>query len=222
LVYAVEGVLSVVTDGGTWMVPTDWGVWVPAGVVHEVRAPRGGRNRSLYVQAAAAASRGLPERCRVVIVPPLLRELILEFGRLPGDYAVDGPGGRMAEVILDRLGQLAEQPLNLPWPRDPRAQTVARALEAEPGDNRPLEDWAREAGASARTLARLFLGDCGLTFGQWRQRLRLLSSLERLGAGEAVTTVALDLGYGSTSAFIAMFREALGVTPGAYARGGQG
>jgi AraC-like DNA-binding protein len=34
-----------------------------------------------------------------------------------------------------------------------------------------------------------------------------------------VTSVALDLGYETPSAFIAMFRRALGTTPGRYFRG---
>ncbi|MEE8274655.1 MAG: helix-turn-helix domain-containing protein, partial [Alphaproteobacteria bacterium] len=45
---------------------------------------------------------------------------------------------------------------------------------------------------------------------------RLLAALTRLATGEPVTTVALDLGYDSPSAFIAMFRKALGETPGRY------
>ena len=40
--------------------------------------------------------------------------------------------------------------------------------------------------------------------------------LERLAAGEAVTTVAIDLGYGTPSSFTTMFRKALGVPPSAY------
>ena len=45
---------------------------------------------------------------------------------------------------------------------------------------------------------------------------RLLEALRRLGGKEAVTKVALDLGYDSPSAFITMFKKALGCTPGQY------
>lgn len=72
------------------------------------------------------------------------------------------------------------------------------------------------AGASARTLARIFREETGMTFGHWRQQIRLLAALERLAGGEAVTIVALECGYESPSSFIAMFRRALGVTPGKY------
>ena len=64
----------------------------------------------------------------------------------------------------------------------------------------------------------LFLKETGLTFGAWRQRLRLISAVARLAEGQAVTTVAFDLGYDSPSAFIAMFRRQLGAPPGRYLR----
>jgi AraC-like DNA-binding protein len=55
-----------------------------------------------------------------------------------------------------------------------------------------------------------------MTFRQWQQQARLLGGLVRLAEGESVTSVALDVGYENPSAFIAMFRRALGVTPGRY------
>jgi len=36
-----------------------------------------------------------------------------------------------------------------------------------------LEEWAQRAGASGRTLARLFEQDLGMSFSQWRQQVRL-------------------------------------------------
>src|SRR5262249_41052109 len=84
------------------------------------------------------------------------------------------------------------------------------------GDGRSLAGWARPAAASSRTLARLFRSETGLSFRAWRQQLRLLRALERLADGEAVTSVALDVGFESPSAFVAMFRRALGTPPGRY------
>jgi AraC-like DNA-binding protein len=46
----------------------------------------------------------------------------------------------------------------------------------------------------------------------------MLRALDILAEGAAVTTVALDLGYSSISAFIALFRRTFGATPGDYMR----
>jgi AraC-like DNA-binding protein len=43
-----------------------------------------------------------------------------------------------------------------------------------------------------------------------------MRSLELLAAGEKITHAALEAGYSTPSAFIAMFRKVLGVTPGRY------
>jgi AraC-like DNA-binding protein len=69
-------------------------------------------------------------------------------------------------------------------------------------------------------MQRLFVEETGMSFSKWRQRLRLISAMQRLVAGEAVTTVALECGYNSPSAFIAMFRNQLGMTPTRYLSGG--
>jgi len=108
---------------------------------------------------------------------------------------------------------MKEAAFSLPLPRDERLARVAAWLETNPDDRRSLDELARSAGLSARTLTRLFERDSGLTFRAWRRRLRLLKSLDGLEAGDSVTKVALDCGYDSTSAFIAAFRKEFGATP---------
>lgn len=217
LVYASEGVMRVTTDAGTWVVPPQQAVWVPAGVDHEVYSSGPLSMRSLYVHPTACS--GLPEECCVMNVEPFLRELILKVAELAGRDRVPESYGRLVGVVLDELGRLEAAPLHLPLPRDARLRAVTDALMAAPGDNRDLGEWGRRAGASGRTLARLFRRETGMTFAGWRRRLRLLAAVARLGAGESVTAVAYDLGYHSPSAFVAMFRRSLGTSPGRYLKG---
>ena len=66
---------------------------------------------------------------------------------------------------------------------------------------------------STRTLYRRFLRETGITFARWKQQARLLESIRRLAEGAPVTTVALDLGYESPSAFSTMFRRFKFPTP---------
>jgi AraC-like DNA-binding protein/quercetin dioxygenase-like cupin family protein len=217
LVHASAGVMTVTTGRGTFVVPPERGVWMPAGVEHRVDARTAVAMRTLYVDPLRA--RGVPADVRVVTVTPLLRELILAAVAGGNDYGEDDPRARIAAVILDRLRDLPPAPLALPVPSDARLRAVAGALEREPADRRTLAEWARDSGSSERTLARLFRAETGMSFGAWRQQLRLMRALEMLAAGRSVTTVALDLGYESTSAFSAMFRRALGASPRAYLAG---
>ena len=101
-------------------------------------------------------------------------------------------------------------------PRRVRARRVAEGIAADPAVARPLAEWGREVGASARTLARLFVSETGMTFGRWRTVARLAASLPMLAAGVPAGTVARRVGYASQSAFVAAFRREVGTTPGAY------
>lgn len=117
---------------------------------------------------------------------------------------------------MDQIQTLDLLPFQLPKPQDPRALCLARHFQDYPDDPRSLALLAPQTGASQRTLERLFLKETGMTCGRWRQQCRLLNAITKLASGTSVTEVGLAMGYQSTSAFIAMFRAALGVTPGKY------
>ena len=57
-----------------------------------------------------------------------------------------------------------------------------------------------------------------MTFGKWRQQLRLMQAMRLLAEGAKVTHAALESGYSTPSAFISMFRKTLGTTPSSYFR----
>jgi AraC-like DNA-binding protein len=119
-------------------------------------------------------------------------------------------------VILDELGSLEEAPLHLPLASDRRLRGVMDLLLEQPTEDRGIDELAALCGASGRTLARLFRKETGLTFAEWRKQLRLLEAIDQLGQGQPVTKVALDMGYRSSSSFIAMFRRSLGESPSRY------
>ena len=214
LLYASSGVMTVTTNSGMWVVPPMRAVWIPDQISHQILASGQLSMRTLYVQPDVDT--GLPEGCCVVSVTPLLRELILHAMDIPSLYVLDGPDGRLMNVILDQIKVMDTAPLELPLPEDLRLRKIYEHLLAEPDDNRTLEEWGKRVGATGRTLARHFRTETGMSFGQWRQQVRILEALKRLAMGEPVTTVALELGYESPSAFINMFKKALGKTPGQY------
>lgn len=216
LIYASRGTMRVMCPKGIWVVPPSQAVWVPPEVEHEVYFPGEVSLRNLFIDPSVTA--GYPEQCTVIKVSPLLRELILKAVTVGDDYAPESPGFRLMLVILDEMRQAEPTPLHLPMARDPRLLRVMEALLKNPGDSRELTAWAEVAGASPRTLARLFVRETGLTFGAWRKRLMLQEAIDRLGKGDSVTCIAFDLGYQSLSAFIEMFRQSLGASPGQYLR----
>lgn len=211
--YAISGVLGVHTAEGSFFAPPQWGVWIPAGLEHEVVTSMRAEMRSLYVRREDC--RWAPARCRVLEVTPLARELIKSFCRLPVDYPEDGGSeGRLVQVLLDQLAGLPEVGFSLPLPRHLRLLDLCNELIENPELAVTLGQWAERLGMSEKTLMRLFQRETGLSFRGWRQRARLLSSLRTLEAGDSVTRAALSCGYDSTSAFIAAFKGLFGYTPG--------
>jgi AraC-like DNA-binding protein len=215
LIHAGGGVLTVHSEGGQWVVPPQRAVWIPSGVLHRVSSLKGFWLRTLYAEPARL---GVPGACTVVAVDALVDELLKEAATFGPDYPREGPEARLMAVILDRVPRLANAPLHLPSPTDPRVARIAQALLADPADTTTLDQWAGLVGATTRTIARQFLKDTGLTFVQWRQQRRLLAGLERLGAGDSVTRVALEVGYSDVSSFISVFKAAMGDTPARYFR----
>jgi len=214
LIYATRGVMTVNTATGSWVVPSRRAVWVPAGIEHEIEMSATVSVRTLYVRTSL--SNLLPERCCVVNVSPLLRELILQTVDIGMLNRTVKTHKHLIDVILDQFRTLPTIPLSLPMPADVRALRVAEMVRGNPGDAKTLDQMAKEIGASKRTIERLFQTETEMTFGKWRQQLRMLHALRLLAAGEPVTTAALEVGYDSTSAFISAFKTTLGTTPGRY------
>jgi AraC-like DNA-binding protein len=212
LSYASSGVLEVRTESGGFVAPPRHAVWVPAGCEHEVLNHGHTEMRSLYVRADVATA--LPPSCTVLQMSGLARELMARMAELPVAYEEAGADGRLAGVLLDELARLPQAQFRLPLARDRRVRQICVALQQQPDDRRSLAEWGLVVGASERSLARLFQQQTGLSFGAWRQRLRLLLALQALEAGASVTAASLGHGYESPSAFIVAFRAAFGLTPG--------
>jgi AraC-like DNA-binding protein len=218
LVHAAEGVLTITTQAGRWVTPPQRAVWVPPRMAHSVASRRPFRLLTLYVEPGMSM---LPDACRVVAVDRLTGELLAAAAGFGADYPSEGPAARLLRVVLDRLPELTVAPLlHLPEPVSPALQRIARGLADDPADARTLDAWAAGVALTKRTVARRFLAETGMSFGRWRQQFRLLLAVERLGAGESVTSVAFEVGYDDVSSFIAAFKAAMGTTPARYFRQG--
>ena len=232
LLYAVQGVLEVRARSGRWVVPPTRGVWLCSGVPHSLRMRGAVQVRSLFVDAQAA--QGLPVADCVIEVSPLLRELISEVARWPAapQRGQDETRNRLVvELLLQELRQPPVVPFHLPWPQDARMAAVCRALAEEgqavgQGGERAenlaatAADWAARLAMGEKTFHRHFLQATGMSFGRWRQRARLLSSMQALLAGRPIVQVALEAGYESHSAYSLAFRRQFGMPPSAFGAGG--
>lgn len=211
LIYAVSGLMRVRTEHEAWIVPPDRAVYVPGGTTHSLSMRGAVEMRTLYIAPGAAAD--LPAGATVLAVSDLLRELILALIGEPILYDKTGRGGAIVALILSEIMRAPRLPLVIPMPQDARLKRVCAQLLADPSDMRTLDGWSQSAGASARTLARLFETELALTFTAWRQRVRFHNALEAIARDEPIDRIAAGNGYRSPSAFSAAFRSVMGHAP---------
>lgn len=212
--YASSGVMSVVTETTSFVVPPQRAVWLPAGVKHEVSCRGPVSLRTLYIDPRYDSD---PPLCRVIEVSDFLKALILEVVTFTHDYDIAGREGRIVGVLLDEIQAMPNAPYRAPMPADPRLLRVCKAILANPADQRDIDDWASLAGMGRRTFTRSFRSATGMSVAVWRQQVRLMEALSMLASGMPITSVAFDVGYESPSAFTAMFHRAFGVPPSLYA-----
>lgn len=214
LIYSVRGVLNCEIEDGVWIVPPQCAVWIPGNLPHSARGSGRTECYCLFVEPDAAPD--LPNFCCTIAVSPLLRELLLKVAGFPEQYALGGKEERLIATLLDQLAEAPIENLHLPMPRDPKLRRLAELLLAAPADKTSKSAWATRIGMSERSMSRLLQEEIGMGFGRWCRQLHVILALQRLAQGESVQTVALDLGYGSASSFVTMFRKAMGKPPGRY------
>ncbi|GAB2852208.1 helix-turn-helix transcriptional regulator [Pseudoduganella ginsengisoli] len=210
---SMNGLLVVETEAGRLSVPPGCAAWLPPKCRHGMRAHGPFHGWSAYIVPGA----GLPGEACVMQVPELLRAAALRAASWQLDGAWTAAQQHIAAVIIDELSNAPSQAWTLPLPHERRMLKLARHVADHPGDVRRMPELAAWAGIAPRTLTRRFAAETGMAFAAWRRRACVLRAMALLAEELPVTAIALELGYDSLSAFIAMFRRETGVTPSQYA-----
>jgi len=218
LLYAISGTMRLFTLDNIVLLPPTMAVWLPPGLHHRVEAVTGTEMRVIFARPDTLPIDG--EKSLILAVSPLLRELILAIIS-PSISGVSKPRHTaLFDLFSTELAESPEVPLSLPMPSDKRIRPMADEAIANPGEVSSVSAWAAMAPASRKTVERIFLRQTGLTPSQWLKQARLIFAVAALAEGDSVSSVAHDLGYATPSGFTYMFRQALGVAPSSFSRGG--
>ncbi|AJQ48342.1 MULTISPECIES: AraC family transcriptional regulator [Pseudomonas] len=202
LIYAASGVMRVSSEGGSWVIPGGHALWMPAGVSHAIRMEGVVCMRTLLLEARI-------ERCQVIVVSGLLHELILAASRM-----LDLRDGEHVRALIQlELATARRIDAFVPLPHQARLRTWCERFLLDPAQDLTLEQCGAQLNMSARSVARLFQREVGMSYGEWRARARVMLSQQSLADGQPILNVALEHGYQSASAFAAMFKRILGYAP---------
>ena len=209
IIHAVSGVMRVIAQDASWVVPPGRGLWVPARVQHEILCLDQVEMRTVYLNGATRADRA---GAQVVAISPLMREILVRFAEGCRQTQVE----HLEALLLDEIADSEVEPFRLPMPRDARVLQLTNRLLDQPADRTSLAQWARQLGLSERSLIRRIRAETGMSFRELRRQARIMVALERLALGHSVTQVAFDVGFESPSAFTHAFRTVTGGTPRRY------
>lgn len=213
LTYIERGVLSLEAEGRIWAIPPGRLHWIPAGVQHASRS-HGEVRFWLTLVPKDFASR-LPARTIVVEASPLL---VSALDRLRGLQAEDNFAVSLLDVIAHEITTGAQDAPGMRLPTLPRLRDWALAFLAAPSSKTGIDSAAAAVAMSRRSFTRHFEREVGMTFAAWKRAVIVHRATVRLAEGVAVGEVALDAGYESVSAFIAMFKAVCGRLPGEIRR----
>ena len=230
--FSTTGVTRLTTAGGSYIVPPSRALWIPPGVEHAVTVLSDTDLMTLYLHQHAGrcgpqvprAEEALWRQCRVLEVSDLLRALVMAMDARPDDLARPRPldreqqarEARLNAVALDELRRARPVKLGVDLPADPRLRALCEAVLDDPTRHATLQAWARDTGASPRTVARLFQQELGTPFGQWRQQVLLAKAVAMAAHKHPMKRIAADLGYASASAFTAMVKSSVGMPPARF------
>jgi len=214
LAYSCSGIMHIETDCGIFVIPPEQALWIPPNMRHQHFCRNKVSYRSLHIDAKLSELLG--DKVRPLMVDPLLKSLILEISSWPKDFEGSPQTQRLILVLIDRLFMAQSNELFMPTAQDKRLLPIIETLNKHPENKETIEQWAFKVGASSRTLNRLFNQNFGMGFSRWKQKLRILKSLELLNTNTPLADIAFELGYESTSAFITGFKKQLGCSPKKY------
>lgn len=213
LLWQARGSSDLLVDDEHTSLVAGYGVWVPAGVRHEIELHS--HSVMLPMFFAADATKNPLSDVTVFSVDSQLRTLFLALTQ--AQNTIIRPAADLHSQITMRLAGLGAPVPALPMPVSEPMRVVARALLENPADDRTIEQLARSVHTSTRTLERTFLAETGSTIRSWRLRSRMESAATQLKNTREIAGVAHSVGYGNVSAFRRAFKAHFGMTPGAYA-----
>ncbi|MCA6220260.1 AraC family transcriptional regulator [Photorhabdus antumapuensis] len=211
LIYVVCGVMAMNAGGQHFLAPPQFCVWIPEGIEHSGYSRKAMRFRAIDI--SHEWGKLLPNTPCIIRLNSIFNAIMTDCFERKLKIPETEQDLRLAQVLIDQLIQSPVQHTYLPSSKDKLLAPILQELESNPADNTPLAQWAKQRYTSERTLSRRCQQELGMSFSEWRQRLRFLHAISLLEQGKTVNEVAFDVGYSSSSAFIAMFQQLAGTTP---------
>lgn len=218
MVFATQGVMLIETAQGRWTVPPQRALWIPPHEPHAIEMLTDTHMRTVYFHPDFIASCDAftqRNKVHVVVASAMIKELVLG---LFGTERSDDMRALMAKLLLHALVETAYLPTYLPMPTDEKIRNTLSILMIKNDWRQSLDEISARSHMSIRTFTRRFTSEVGMSFRDWRQHARLVKSLDLLALNQSTKSIAHSMGFASSAAYCAAFREIFNCTPSEFRR----
>jgi AraC-like DNA-binding protein len=212
--YVSKGVMNLEVEGVRFLSPPQYAIWIPPFKKHFSYAVSETEYRSVYV--SLEFSKCMPATACITDVSPVTRAILGDLASRNIRVPLTNEDVRMSQVVLDQIRLGKAHVAYLPYGESEYLNTILAELQKDPGDKRSIKEVAAHFNMTARTFERRCQRELGISYNEWRLRLKFMRALELLEAGQTIQRIAYELGYATTSAFIVMFKKLTGSTPDQY------
>lgn len=220
IVYAAQGVVHLQVGDADMLLPPQRAAFIAAGTEHRLHNDEPVSLRSVFFAPGMCEAPPVP--CAIFEVNALAREMIVSSGRWTADRdATDERATRFFLALAAMVPEWVEQAqrFRLPLARSPELGRAMQYALEHLNEEPTIEDAAKLAGVSARTLARRFQEEADTTWRKFLHDARMMKAMELLAdRSRSVTDTAYAVGFSSLGAFTRAFVDFTGERPRDYHR----
>lgn len=214
ILYAPSGCMTLLTRNCQIILPPQKILYIPAGLEHRVTFRNVVAYRSIYlsIRKTELVDLGLQVR----IVSPLLAQVIERICWWEWIGEPTTQQQHILQVFWDEFYEAQEVDHELRIPSDYRLQSFMHQFMLEKSVPPFLHEFAKQVGASQKTITRIFKRETDMSYQAWRQQWRIYRAIELLAEKTTLSEVSDQLNFSSDSAFIEFFKNHRGTTPAKY------
>lgn len=214
LISCNTGIMEVVTKNNIWIVNSLQSVWIASNEEHQVYFPNNVKVTTAFIDESKLSD--LPKNSFAFETSIFLNSLLYKIISFSNPEKFTQQQNRIIEVFLDELSNLKPSTTFLPTSQHLKIKIVLDELMSDLSSKHTIDYYASKSFVSSRTLSRLFNKELGMSFGDWKMRLKLMEAVKQLGEMRSVKEIAFNLGYENVSSFIVSFKKYFGKTPTNY------
>lgn len=212
--FSLNGLVEYQIEQEKFLSPPNYGIWIPPQTTHCSTALAEQLTHYICIRLHPKLCHLLPPICSTLSILPFFRQTVAELLRIKQQKQTHTVYYlHLLQVLLDQLQFAPSHQQYLPQSDHPVLAPILKALSIPERFRDSLQQVLAEFPVSERHILRLSQQHLQLSISEWRNRVKIVYSINQLQKGETIKRLAYQLGFQHTSSFIDFFKRRTGQTP---------